>query len=82
MSVAGLVDMICHKMGTTLEESTMVAPERPGKDRVYELDSNRIRQLGWVDRVELSEGIDDVIQWVHANWHALKDLPMEYVHRP
>ena len=76
--IVDLVQFIANRMGFGLKEVTTIAPERPGKDTSYELATARIRAMGWNDTIKIKEGIDQMIEWVNANWSTLKDAPTEY----
>ena len=39
------------------------APDRPGHDRRYALDSSRVRALGWRPEVSLDEGLERTCRW-------------------
>lgn len=49
LAIRGLVERIGTKW--------VSAPERRGKDYAYKLDSTKIRQLGWMDKITLEEGL-------------------------
>jgi dTDP-glucose 4,6-dehydratase len=75
-SIEAIVRHICLRMRTPFENAVDIAPERPGKDAAYMLDSGRIRaELGWEDTVSMDAGIDQVIE-------AVDGRPVEYEHRP
>ena len=60
-----------------------VAPERPGKDQAYLMDSARARrELGWRDAMSFEDGIDQTIDWVRCNIEEIKQLPLQYIHKP
>ncbi len=59
---------------------TELAPDRPGKDEAYLLDSQRIMDLGWSPKVSLPEGITRVDEWMRSNWDTWKTWPTEYRH--
>jgi dTDP-glucose 4,6-dehydratase len=83
VSIRALVEMILEKLGKPFDEYVELGPDRPGKDAAYMLDSTKIREeLGWEDKVSLSEGIDDVIAWAQRFASELPNLPSTYVHRP
>lgn len=83
VAVRDLVARICEKMGKRWEESVAVEPERPGQDAAYVIDSTRTRQMfGWVPRISLDEGLDEVISWVDQHWTEIQGLPLEYQHQP
>ena len=50
--------------------------DRPGHDRRYAIDSNKIqRELGWSPRYTFEEGIEKTIEWYIENeswWKKIK----------
>jgi len=49
--------------------------DRPGHDRRYSLNSNKLRNLGWQPRYEFEEAMAKTVQWYKDNpqwWHPLK----------
>lgn len=83
LSIRSLVEMICSMLGVDFETVADVAPDRPGKDAAYLLDSTRARtQLGWKDRISLENGLERTIAWVEDNLQSLLAQPSEYIHRP
>lgn len=69
--VLGLEDLLIQQM-----------PERDGKDLTYQLDSSKIRsQLGWEDRVGISEGLEQVHYWLKSELDIFRKLPREYAHK-
>lgn len=83
VTVRGLVEKLCDKMGVNFAETVEVAPERLGKDSAYQLDSTKLREtLGWSDRISLDQGLDDCIAWVDRNLDDLSRLPANYIHKP
>lgn len=82
ISIRGLVERMCRRVGVAFEDAVDVAEERPGKDMAYLLDTTRARtSLGWSDAITLDEGIEDTLQWVDANLDFLRREPVNYVHR-
>ena len=82
-SVSFVVQYICKKMGHDFEKSTASVGERLGQDPVYEIDSSRARkELKWKPKVKFEKGIDEVIEWIEANWEEIKNQPLEYVYKP
>lgn len=83
ITIRELVQKICQKLSKNFDESVEVTGERLGKDAAYWLNSEKIRnQLNWADEISLDKGIDDCINWVEANLSLLKELPMDYMHKP
>lgn len=83
VTVRGLVERICVKLGAKFEECVEVVGERLGKDAAYMLDSGKLREtLGWQDSVSLEAGLDECVAWVKTHLEDLKKLPFDYVHKP
>jgi dTDP-glucose 4,6-dehydratase len=83
ISIRELVEIICKRMKMTFSDHVEVIGERLGKDAAYVLDSTKAHEtLGWRDRIGLSEGIDETIEWVDRHLDELKRLPHDYVHKP
>jgi dTDP-glucose 4,6-dehydratase len=61
--------------------------DRPGHDRRYSLDCERLRGLGWSPRVPFDEGLRATVDWYRANeawWRPLKEANpafREHYHR-
>lgn len=83
VSIRELVELILKRLGKSFDECVEIAPERPGKDTAYTLDSFKLRtELGWRDEISLERGIDDVVSWAERWEKNLGDLPSTYVHKP
>jgi dTDP-glucose 4,6-dehydratase len=83
VSIRRLVEMILECLGKSFDECVEIAPERPGKDTAYMLDSVKVRtELGWRDTVSLERGVDDVIRWAERFSSDLAKLPAKYNHKP
>lgn len=83
VAVRDVVQTICTAMGKKFEAATQVVEERPGQDAAYVIDSSKARQeLGWLPKISLQEGLEDVSKWVEANWVEITAQPLEYQHKP
>jgi dTDP-glucose 4,6-dehydratase len=83
VSIRRLVEMILEHLGKSFDDCVEIAPERPGKDTAYMLDSVKLRtELGWRDTVSLERGVDDVIRWAKRFGNDLAELPAKYHHKP
>jgi dTDP-glucose 4,6-dehydratase len=83
IAVREVVRKICELMGRRFEDNTAVVKDRPGQDAAYVIDSGRARvELGWSPRINLEEGLSEVIAWVEQSWDEVMKQPLEYQHKP
>jgi dTDP-glucose 4,6-dehydratase len=83
ISIRALVEAIARQLDVDFESRVHIVGERLGKDAAYLLDSSKLREtLGWQDRISLEQGIEETIAWVRDNLDILKQLPVDYVHKP
>ncbi len=60
----------------------IVKNDRVGKDKTYKLSSKKIRtKLKWKNKVSLTDGIIDTIDWINANYKLLNKLSLNYRHK-
>ncbi len=82
-SIREVVEAICGRLGTTIEQATELAPDRPGKDKAYLMDASRASQeLGWYPKISLEEGIDRTIAWVNMHYETMRGMSWNYAHKP
>ena len=82
ISVRNLVKMICDKMEVDFASSIENAPTRLGLDAAYILDSSKLmKEFKWKPKIELENGLDEVIRWINSNWDEIKNEPLEYLHK-
>ena len=82
VSIKGLAEIISERMGKRLEDIADSAPERPGKDHAYSLNSARCRKrFNWSADITLEQGIDQTIAWVDQWLDSIKTLPLSYQHK-
>jgi dTDP-glucose 4,6-dehydratase len=56
--------------------------DRIGKDRIYKIDSHKIRsELQWKSRINLEDGLLDTLKWINQNFITLKKHKLEYKHK-
>ena len=84
VSIRELVAMILERLGKEFDACVEIAPERPGKDQAYMLDSTKLRsELGWRDAVGLEDGIAECVAWAERfRDHLLSMKSWDYEHKP
>ena len=83
ISIRSLVEFIAQQLRIDFDSRVRIVGERPGKDAAYLLDSSKLRNaLDWRDRISLEQGIEETIAWVRDNLDTLRNLPIDYMHKP
>jgi dTDP-glucose 4,6-dehydratase len=83
ISIRELVFRIARMVGVDPEKHINIVADRLGKDSAYSLDCSALREtLGWTDKVDLDQGITEVVDWVRINMKVLLALPQNYIHKP
>lgn len=57
------------------ESSIRLVKDRPGHDRRYSIDANKLRQLGWQPLMDWDQGVAETVQWYRDNewwWRKIK----------
>jgi dTDP-glucose 4,6-dehydratase len=82
-SIREVVETICRKLGTNIEQAIELTADRPGKDMVYLMDASKARgELGWVPRLTFEDGVDRTIAWVARHYEKMRCLSWNYEHKP
>jgi dTDP-glucose 4,6-dehydratase len=82
VAVREVVRTIAARLGVRFEDVTTAADERPGQDSAYVIDSTRARrELGWAPRIDISQGLAEVVAWVDEYWNEIRTQPLEYQHK-
>lgn len=81
VTIRNLVERICELAGWEFGDIVETAPERPGKDAAYFLESRKIREaFEWCDQISLGDGILETKRWVEQYLPELSELPLDYRH--
>ena len=59
----------------------LIKKDRLNKDKFYMLGSNKLRRLGWKDKINLKDGLLDTYSWINKNKKKIKSLSTNYVHK-
>lgn len=82
ISIKNLVEKICTMCQSEMRDIVEITSDRVGKDQAYLLDSTKIiRTLGWQAKVNLDEGLREVIDWCKMNIEFLKEQNINYIHK-
>ena len=82
LTIRQVIEIICSRMGVDFADLVEIAPDRPGKDQAYLMDSRKARrELGWQESVTFEEGADATIQWVKDSFDEISSLPLNYIHK-
>jgi len=82
LSIESLVKKICKKMNTKFNDCVIKTEERLGKDLIYDLDSSKItRKFKWRPKIDIDQGVDEVISWIKQNINQLNKYPNYYIHK-
>lgn len=81
VSIRRLMEMTLEAMGAKFDDIVELAPERTGQDSQYWLDSSRVKELGWHQRIALNEGLRRMIGWVKT-FPELLTMDAGYIHKP
>lgn len=75
------METICGAMCVPFDKAVDIVGDRIGQDGRYWLDSTEVRKLGWEPKIDLTEGVKDVIRWGEKYFNELIPVPMEYTLR-
>ena len=72
------VDLTHRILSLIGRPESLIAPvaDRPGHDRRYALNTDKLRGLGWTPSVEFESGLADTVAWYRANewwWRPIKE---------
>ncbi len=82
ISIADLVQMLCRLMQIDYDQFIEKVADRPGKDNQYLMNAEKAhKELNWRPLISLEQGLKYSIDWVKQNIAAIKQLPLEYIHK-
>ncbi len=71
---------IINHLGKPTELITYVK-DRPGHDRRYSVNIDKVKMLGWESKTNFIQGMEETINWYVKNenwWRAIKEKQVEY----
>ena len=82
ISIKDLVKLICKKMNYKFSKLVKIGPERHGKDKFYNISSNKLRtQMKWDTKISLDEGLNRCISWIKKDLKSFSNKDKNYIHK-
>jgi dTDP-glucose 4,6-dehydratase len=77
------VDLTHRILQLTGRPETLISPvaDRPGHDRRYALNTDKLRGLGWAPQVDFEPGLAATVEWYRTNewwWRPIKEQDAAY----
>jgi len=80
--IKDVVRLVAKSCEVEMNGFVEIGPDRKGKDSAYLLDSVKLREeLNWEDKIILTEGLEETLQWSKDNLKFLTNYTREYVHK-
>lgn len=80
VTIRTLAAKVSQYAGVPYDNLVEVKPARANEDGQYWLNSDKIKEIGWLPKIELNKGIDDMVVWGRRYLNQLK-APQEFVLR-
>lgn len=81
-TIRQVVEIICQQLDIDFDALADVAPERPGKDLAYLMNSSKARtELDWQESVSFEQGVNATVEWVKSSLDEILSLPLAYIHK-
>lgn len=78
-AIRTLMEKTAIALGISFEQLVEMAPDRLGQDSRYWLDSSAIkRDLGWEPKIDLEEGLAEMVAWGRKYIDQIKIWPIDY----
>lgn len=81
-AIRTLVEIVCARLEIPFDQVVEMAPDRPGQDAQYLLDSSKIlKDVGWKPEISLEDGLAETIEWAREHLDYLAKQPTDFVLR-
>lgn len=82
VSIRHVVEKVAEVANIPLSDFVQISEDRPGKDQAYLMDASKARrELGWVPKHSLEDGIGTTFRWIEKNLDLILTLPQNYIHK-
>ncbi len=83
ISIKDLVQNICNITNANFNTVTQTIDQRPGQDAAYIIDSTKAREkFNWKPQISITQGLNQVSQWIETYWKDIQKQPLAYIHKP
>jgi dTDP-glucose 4,6-dehydratase len=81
ITIKNLVKLICRLLNYKINLLIKKSKDRIGKDKKYELNAKKIRNIGWQDNIGLIEGIQRTEKWIEQYKNVFTATDLKYIHK-
>lgn len=71
IKIIDLANMIINKVG---KGKIAYIKDRAFNDFRYPLDVSKLKSLGWINKVDFNDGLDEVIEWIKENYNYFNEI--------
>jgi dTDP-D-glucose 4,6-dehydratase len=64
IAIRDLVKWCAFACKVSFDDLVEIVPDRISQDQKYYFDSSKIRSLGWSPKINLADGVDEMVDWV------------------
>lgn len=79
--IRDIVKLICTMLEKDFKKNILITKDRPGKDFSYDMNSHKLKKLGWKPKINIDQGIFSTINWVSENFKIFKKIKLVYQHK-
>ncbi len=81
-TIKEIIKLVCKVTGKDFKRFIKIKNERLGKDYLYYLNSNKLRNnLNWKPKISLEIGIKKTLEWIDENFELFKQDQLNYRHK-
>ena len=80
-SIKNIVERVAKNLKMPFKDLVKISPGRKGEDNQYWLNSDKIKKLGWKQKISLDEGVRDMVDWVSKYSNELLEKETDFILR-
>jgi dTDP-glucose 4,6-dehydratase len=78
IKIRSVVQHCAEALGIPFDDLAEEAPDRPGQDGRYWLDSSKIKELGWSQKIYWDDGLSTMVDWGRQFLPQLREAQKDY----